>query len=101
MEDITEPKYQILNSCDPAQTPRRPQANVEPGASPHVLLCFPVAVLEYSDQKQFVGKRIYLLTDCSLSSRDAKTGIQSRNLEPESGAETMEEPCLLACLVMT
>lgn len=76
-----------------------PQANIEPGASPHALLCFPAAVLEYSDQKQLVGKRIYLLTGYRLSSRDAKTGIQSKNLEPESGAETTEEHCLLACFL--
>lgn len=58
------------------------------------------ALVKHSDQNPDRGRIVLIwliYPDHRSSSREARAGIQSRNLEAGTEAQTIEERCLLAC----
>lgn len=63
-----------------------------------VLVCLFFFRDKHHGKEQLGEERVFWLTDYSPSWRQARARTQSRrNLEAGTGAETMEECCLLAC----
>lgn len=54
-------------------------------------VCFPVATIKHSDQNQFGEEMVYL----AHSSEAIIKGSQGRNLKAGTGAEIVEDCCLL------
>jgi hypothetical protein len=60
-----------------------------------------IAMIKYHDQKPLKGeKSLFNLIVCNTLSKEVRTGTQGRELKAETNAETMEECCLLACLLL-